>query len=182
MVNKLVLWTHSHMVITHPKCKSAKFRHSWFCALLFATAIVLWTTYLLLFTNMNFASEIVGLEFQCHQGLLYFFSSSGAYMVILILSGSSTSCWAAVIWQHGCLSCLDTQEPPHCAVPWLWHTVQRPANGFLLWLACLRVASIHVSRFMDVISTEKLVSFVCKTCVHPHSEQNSKSSPQQSSK
>lgn len=42
----------------------------WFCVLLFATAVVPWTTQTLSFINLNFAWQIVGFEFQCHQGLL----------------------------------------------------------------------------------------------------------------
>lgn len=176
-----MLWTHSHMVIAHYKC----------CCDSGTLLLVLCSSFCHCSSTVNCTDIIVHKSELCltncwvwvsvPPGPPFFFSSSAASVVILILSGSSTS-WAALIWQHGSLSWLDTQEALHCAVPWLWCTVQRHANGFLLWLA-FRGLLVFMSpwRFMGVISTEKLVSVVCTTCVHPHSEQISKSSSLQQS-
>lgn len=159
----LMYHTHAHAWLL-PTAMLLWFRHCPFAfVLLFLPLQSFCEPQTLLFTNLNFAWEIVGFEFQCYRGLLssFYLISSSTSMLILILSGSSTS-WAALIWQHSSLSWLNTQEPLHCAVPWPWCTVQSwmPA-GFVLWLACLRAASIHVSLEIHVCHFHRKASFNC---------------------
>lgn len=132
-----------------------------FCALPFATEVVLWTTQTLLFTKWNLAWE-PGFEFQCIQGLLFFFS----FRLFWALLWSSLSLLgllpARPLWHGNVAVCPGWTPRCHHIVlyhaPWPWCTVQRYASRFP-GTASLRAATLCVYLEMHWCRFHRKASF-----------------------